>query len=118
MRIDYTIDPPIYTAGRAIVSMSSSLLAGESTADYIIMPAAEIQESGTLIGFEYYTDTPGAVEFYVSILSCLSVKYIVSVVIFTATHVFQLTLDLSSGFHSFINYFADIATIVSNLLFR
>lgn len=114
MRIDYTIDPPIYTAGRAIVSMSSSLLAGESTADYIIMPAAEIQESGTLIGFEYYTDTPGAVEFYVNTLLCLSVKYIVSIVSFTATHMF----DLSSGFHSFINYFADIATIVSNLLFR
>lgn len=86
MLIDYTIDPPIYTAGRAIVSMSSSLLAGEST-DYIIMPAAEIQEAGTLIGFEYYTHTPGTVEFYVSILLCLSVKYVVSIVSFTATHI-------------------------------
>lgn len=69
--IDYATDPPIYTAGRAIVSMSSSLLVGEATTDYIIMPAAEIQEAGTLIGFEYYTHTPGAVQFYVSILHCL-----------------------------------------------
>ncbi|XP_061175461.1 uncharacterized protein LOC133184410 [Saccostrea echinata] len=66
----YISDPPIYTAGPAFISMSSSLLPGEVTSDFVIMPASEIQQDGTLIGFEYYTHTAGAVNFYILRPSC------------------------------------------------
>jgi hypothetical protein len=50
--------------------MTSSLLAGEATSDYVIMPASEIRYSGTLIGFEYVTHAAGSLEFYVSSNEC------------------------------------------------
>lgn len=81
-------DPPIYTAGAAIVSMSSLLLGGEVTTDYVIMPAAEVQQAGTLIGFEYFTDIPGTVEFYVSLINSLSLS--LSLTLYFKFHILKM----------------------------
>lgn len=74
--------------GCVIVFMLFLLLVGELMVDYIIMLVVEIEEFGILIGFEYYIDILGVVEFYVNIFLCFFVKYIVFIVSFIVIYMF------------------------------
>ncbi|KAK3089119.1 hypothetical protein FSP39_001015, partial [Pinctada imbricata] len=66
----YIAEPPTYTAGPDIPRTGANIVAGDTSGNIIVMPRSEFEHSGTLIGFEYFGESAGNVNFYVFSPTC------------------------------------------------
>lgn len=60
----------IYSVGAPVQSKPPAS-PGEATLDTIVMPASEFQQTGRVIGFEFYAEVTGNVLFLVGVLQSL-----------------------------------------------